>query len=375
MKKALKIIGIVLGSIVLLAILLAVFVIIKGNNSFKNLQRVDSIGSLYYIDYVGNYESPVVTKFLDLAAAGCSAFITENENGEVITCRNFDYPHHDDEGNPFGLNVIVKCTPEGKYASIGIADIGLFSIIGLPYYSGSLDSGNLPTLPLMWAPYLCLDGLNEMGLSVTILALDLKEGETATKQTEAGKPSLMVTEMLRQILDNCASLEEAIEFAEGINAICTFGEDYHLFVTDATGASAVFEWRYNDFTVTYTDAVTNFYVGYDDGCDSYNNGVLKDAFVTAGDTLRDYHYGYGHGYGRFATIASTLDSCIVDEESLKTSMTDDEAMALLSQASQDYDPDSPTSFTQYSVIYNNTNLSVTICPMRNYDEKYVFSAK
>ena len=374
MKKFLKILGIVLGSIIAALLIFVLAVVIKAKTSYKNLERIDENGAFYAIDYVGNYESPLVSKALNLFSGGCSAFITENENGDVITCRNYDFPHKDSNGDPSGLNVLVKCSPKGKYNSIGVADIGLFSVVGLPYYEGVFDEGSkVSKIPLMYAPYLCMDGMNEKGVSVSILALDIKDGETAMHQTEEGKDNLMVNAVLRQILDNCASLEEAVELAENSNVMCTFGSDYHLFVTDAAGNSAVFEWRYNNFTVTYTNAVTNFYVGYDDGCDCYYGDQLKDSFVTAEAVARDYHYGYGHGYGRFKTVAETLDEHIVDESTLKTSMTDEEAMSLLETVSQSYVPDTLTSLTQYSIIYNNTDLSVKVCVMRDYEDVYEFS--
>ena len=334
---------------------------------------MDENGAFYSIDYVGNYESPLVAKALNLFSGGCSAFITENEKGEMITCRNYDFPHKDAEGNPTGLNVLVKCSPKGKYESIGIADIGLFSVVGLPYYAGSLDSGNTSTIPLMYAPYLCMDGMNEKGVSVSILALDLKDGETPMHQTAEGKQSLMVNALLRQILDNCASLEEAVELAKNTNIVCTFGSDYHLFVTDAQGNSAVFEWRYNELTISCTNAVTNFYVAYDDGCDCYYGEKLKESFTTAGDVSWDYHYGYGHGYGRFAELARTLEEHISDAEALKTSMTEQEAMALLEAVSQTYDPEQQTSLTQYSVIYNNSSRSVKVCVMQDYSKIFEYS--
>lgn len=371
-KKILKILGIALGSILALVIVCALAVIIKAKTSYTDLERIDPDGAFYAIDYKGNYESPLVSKALNLFSGGCSAFITVNEDGDVITCRNYDFPHKDADGNPSGLNVLVRCSPKNGYSSVGIADLGLFSVVGLPYYAGVLDSGKSSTIPLMYAPYLCMDGINEKGVSVSILALDKKEGETAMHQTVEGRDSLMVNAVLRQILDNCATLDEAVAFVESVNVMCTFGYDYHLFVTDAAGQSAVFEWRYNNFTVTYTNAVTNFYVAYDDGCDCYYGDKLKDSFVTAENVSRDYRYGYGHGYGRFAELAETLEEHSSGSTVTGTSMTNEEAMRLLAAVSQAYDPDAMTSLTQYSVIYNNTDASVSVCVMRDYESMYTF---
>ena len=373
LKKIFKGIGIALGCILAVIILAAAALLIKAGTSYKNLQKIDDEGAFYSIDYVGNYDSPIVSKALNLFSGGCSAFITENEDGDVITCRNYDFPHHDEDGEPSGLNVLVNCNPKGRYSSVGIADLGLFSVVGLPYYADAFDESSITRLALMYAPYLCMDGMNEKGVSVSILYLDTKDGESPMKQTDEGKESLMVNGLLREILDTCATLDEAVALAENTNMMCTFSGDYHLFVTDAAGNSAVFEWRYNTFTVTYTNAVTNFYVGYDDGCDSISNGVVTDAFVTPENVSWDYHYGYGHGYGRFAELAETLEKHITDKSTLATSMTDLEAMNLLQKVSQAYNPSEATSYTQYSVIYNNTDLTIKVCVLRDYENIYEFS--
>ena len=370
-KTVLLVIGKILLWLFIIVLIIALYVVVKADVSCSNLERIDSRGVFYSLDYTGNYDTPLVSETLNIFGGGCSAFITENEEGEVITGRSYDFPHKDANGDPTGLNVLVKCSPEGKYKSVGIADIGLLSVVGLPYYAGAFD-GNVSRIPLMFAPYLCMDGMNEKGLTVSILALDLKDGETPMHQTEEGKRTLMVNAVLRQLLDNCATLEEAVDLVEDVNISSTFGYDYHLFVTDAAGNSAVFEWRYSDFTVTYTDAVTNFYVGYDDACDCYSGDRLKDSFVVPENADREYRYGYGHGYGRFKMLAETLFEHISDAGTARTEMTDEDAMELLSDVSQEYDPEAMTSLTQYSVVYNSADLTATVCVMRDYDVRYVF---
>ena len=371
MKKFLKATGIVLGCIVALVLIVVGGVLLKARTSYRNLERIDEDGAFYSIDYVGNYESPLVSKALNIFSGGCSAFITVNEDGDIITCRNYDFPHNDTNGDLSGLNVLVRCSPKGKYSSVGMADMGLLSVVGLPYYAGCLDTGEATPLVLMYAPYLCMDGMNEKGLTVSILALDTKDGESPMHQTDEGKESLMINALLRELLDNCANLEEAVELTDSVNLMCTFGCDYHLFVTDAEGNSAVFEWRYNDFTVTYTNAATNFYVGYDDGEDS--SSASNGLFVKAENVSREYHYGYGHGYDRFREVAEALERHKTDADGMTTSMTNAEAMDLLSLVSQAYVPGSYTSYTQYSVIYNNTDLTATICIQRDYEDVYEFA--
>ena len=296
----------VLGVLVLLVLSFAVFSYFHLKSFFTAPQKVDDRGRLYYTEYTGDYESPFVTFIFDkikpVRSGGCSAFYTESTDGGYRTGRNYDLPHMDKQGNTTGLNMVVRCSPEGKYSSVGVADVAMFSRIGLNYVQGSLDKGQLTDVLLSLVPYICVDGINETGLSASILALDLKEGETAVFQTEEGKEPVIITELLRQILDNCASVGEAVELAKDRNMINTFGADFHMFVTDDSGSSAVLEWRNNTFIVTYTDMITNFYVAFDDAEDCYLDGGLKEKFIAPAENPFNYRFGYGHGYERFKKL-------------------------------------------------------------------------
>lgn len=365
---------IALGAIFGAAVLLAAAVLLKASRSVERLVRLDERGALYSCDYVGNYESPIVSAPMKLLrGGGCSAFLVRNGAGEVLCGRNYDLPHKDAEDSITGLNVVVHCAPKGKYASVNVADAAWLSVIGLPYYAGTPDGG-VTLLPLMFLPYLCMDGMNEKGLTVSILALDTAEGESPMYQTAPGKRTVMVNELLRVLLDSCATLEEAEAMTERYNIANTFGYDYHLFVSDAAGSSAVFEWRYNEFTVTPTDAVTNFYVGYDDACDCLYGDRLKEAFTPPAEYSRPYRYGSGHGYQRFSVLAETLESFRpAPGDTARMEVSD--AMELLSAVSQDYVPGELTSFTQYSVVYNSADLSAELCAMRDYEHVFRISVR
>jgi len=238
----------------------------KAKETLCTLTRVDTEGMLYSIEYTAEYhslESQALFAALRMfRKVGCSAFTTSDENGDVLTCRNYDYPHLDEEGNPTRLNVVVRCTPENGYRSIGITDALIFNEIGCQYQPGSLDDGETDISLMMLLPWLCMDGINEKGLSVSILYVPGKTGETPVNQNEDGLEKVLVTQLLRMMLDSCANVEEAIKLAGNVNLVNLLGHDYHLFVTDKTGHSVVLEWRYQILTVVETDAVTNFYQSY-----------------------------------------------------------------------------------------------------------------
>ena len=356
-----------------LLLLMVLYICIKAHFSIKNLKRVDEKGTLYYADYVGNYYDPLLSlPFRLFRGGGCSAFIARDENGGVITGRNFDLPHKDAEGRVTGLNVVLNLHPKGGYKSLNIADAAFISYLKLPYYAGMLD-GKVTKTPLILLPYLSMDGMNEKGLCVSILALDTKTGEAPVLQNDSGKKPVTINQLLRLILDRCADISEAYRLAQGYNLVNIFNYDYHLFLTDSSGLSCVFEWRYNSLTVTYTDISTNFYNGYDDACDCYYGESLKERFAAPKDFKKEYHYGYGHGYSRFASLAESIDRISFDGG--PAVMTTDTAFGLLKSVVQEYDPESLTSFTQYSALYHNSGLAVDVCPSGDFSKKFHFEMK
>lgn len=369
--KLLKGIGIVLGCMCVMMGL----IYYKLDHAVQKVERLDDKGALYYAEYIGDYDNPIIgAPFQLMRGAGCSAFMTQTEEGEIITARNYDLAHRDQKGNPTGLNVILRMAPKGKYRSINVADAAWISMLGVDYYMGALDDGKTNSIYLAFLPYLCMDGINEKGLSASILALDLKEGETYVAQKESGKKTVTQPQILRLILDQCATVEEAISLAEQYNIWNLIDSDYHLFITDAMGKSVVLEWRYNKLYVTDTDAVTNFYVGFDDAEDCYIDGKFKEKFETPPHTRRGYDYGYGHGFNRFNTIVTTLDQHIIDPtKSLETVMNVQEAQETLAATAQDFTGDELTSYTQYSAIYNNTKKTLDVWVMQDYAHKYTFN--
>ena len=344
--------------------------------SLKSIERVDEDGYFYSMECTEDYYKKgiqTIVHALKLISKGsCTAFSTFSEDGKnALTARNYDVPHLTKNNELSGLNVAVRCTPKGRYSSIGVADAFWLSELGLSFYKGALDDGKTNLTPLVLLPYLCMDGMNEKGLTVSILALDVKEGEHATYQKVKGRQQVIIPVLLRELLDNCATVEEAVELAKTYNVVNLLGNDYHLFVTDKTGNAAVFEWRYDELKVTYQDAIANFYVGYEDACDSYKDGVLKEKYPGPADTTKAYKYGYGHGYARFNSVAEVIENHLHGKgDKLITKMTELEAMNALKNASQKYVEGEPTSYTQYSIIYDSTNLTAKVCMNQDYSITY-----
>lgn len=371
----LKGIGIIVACVAVVALVLAGVVFATFSGKISSAQRLDERGLLYEVEYSGDYDNPLYRIPLRLLQSkSCSCFTFENEQGDIVTARNFDYPHGKADGTTTGLNVVVKLNPEGRYSSINAADVALLQVLDKSFVEGAFESGAQNNLLMALLPFLCMDGMNEKGLVCSIMYLDIRPDEKATAQHEAGRDDVVVTELLRAALDTCATTDEVIELAGTYNMHGILGGDYHLLVNDAQGHSVVLEWQNNELVVVESDAATNFYLSSDDAQDNYADDVLREKWTGPADTKKDYTYGYGHGYERFKTVVSALDTHRSASDKSAT-MSQDEARDVLASVAQTYIEDLPTSMTQYSAIYNASKLTLDMWVQQDYEHCYSFSLK
>lgn len=343
--------------------------------TLETIKRLDTCGYLYSMDCKWDYYMPGVENYIgvfNLVRSGCAAFTTNTFSGGAITGRNYDYKHyaHNDKTTAVtGQNMIVRCTPKGKYKSIGVADTFWLDGIGT-FYNGTLDDGKTDISPAVLLPYACMDGMNEKGFFVSILSQDIKKGETGVCQNEEGKPKIAHTVLMRYMLDTCADIEEAIAKAKSVNIVSHNGSDYRLFISDAEGKSAALEWRYNKLYVTYTNISTNFFVGFDDMENRVKDGVILEKPSVPVGLSRKYHVGYGGGYYRFNIIANQLEMCVDRKSSgYRTVMNEDRAEIIIRSVIQGIGSE-VTSNTQYSAVYNQEKLTLTLTSMPKYKKKY-----
>ena len=229
----------------------------------------------------------------------------------------------------------MYCNPKDGYKSVGLA---------------ALDnlSANAPTasakqkLASLAAPFVCLDGMNEKGVSIAVLTLDSEPTRQST-----GKPTIATTLAIRLVLDRAATTEEAVELLRGYDMFASSGRDYHFYITDASGDGRVVEYDCDDparpLVDTKTDAVTNFFILYrDQVLPNQKNGI------------------YGHGRERYDAVLNVFES--------ESAHTNDTAWNALRAAAQDPNPEDVTSNTQWSLNYNNTDLTVEIALRRNWGD-------
>ena len=191
----------------------------------------------------------------------CSAFRTETPDGKQLVGRNLDFNSIE--------TLSLYTHPENGYASIASADV---SIGGIGKYAGVPFSSTKGKIALLASPYLCVDGMNEKGLSVSILDLDMGE-----LHQDTDKPGLFILVAVRLLLDRAADVEEAVALLEQYDIHTGHGWTQHLFIADASGRSVVVEWREEKMNVVDSPACTNFPLSSKyakehprDMCDRYN---------------------------------------------------------------------------------------------------------
>ena len=154
---------------------------------------------------------------------GCSAFTLTNTDGDVQMGRNYDFKNDTSA-------MLVYCTPRNGYKSVAFA---------------AMDnvSDNAPTASLkgrfasLAAPFICLDGMNEKGVSIAILTLDSKPVRQNT-----GKPTIFTSLVVRLVLDRAATTQEAVNLLKSYDMFASGGRDYHFYITDASGDGRVVEY-------------------------------------------------------------------------------------------------------------------------------------
>ena len=189
-------------------------------------------------------------------------------------------------------------------------------------------------------PYAPLDGLNEHGLGISVLVAQDKK---SNHQNNPNKLDFTTTLMIRGVLDNCKTIEEAIAFFDKYNMHdINEGIAYHFFITDNYGNSTVIEYVNEEIKV-----IRNHELNYS------NYLYLTNFYIT-----KPIGEGNNHGLNRYQIL----------EEKLKNGnikMEWKESMELLKSVSQ--------KSTVWSNVYNTKDLSLVTAYKNDFENLYKFN--
>lgn len=282
------------------------------------------------IDAILKETLPLLPVHMKAPNYGCSAFATVSD-GNILMGRNYDFKRDTSA-------MLVYCTPKDGYKSVALAALDNIS-------ANQPDISMAKKLACLTAPFICLDGMNERGVSIAVLTLDSEPVNQST-----GKQKIFTTLAIRLVLDRAATTQEAVDLLDSYDMFATSGRDYHFFVVDASGDGRVLEYdpeqEGRPLRWTAMPAITNFY-----GCYTYlvkpnqRNGI------------------YGHGKERYDAIMDVL--AIRDPGG---NIPADTAWRALQASAQDPNPVDVTSNTQWSLVYDDTALTAQIALRRHWDD-------
>ena len=311
-------------------------------------QGVSSIGDL--IKFTVRLSSYKESDFTIGTAkgGGCSTFDAFTPDGDHIMGRNFDFR--------VAPCLVLWTHPEGNYKSISVVDHN-FLTYGKKYHKFNQER----TAQLLLAPYCCVDGINEKGLSIAVLQIKAK----ATKQEIPSKLNITTTAMVRAVLDTCADVDEAVELFRKYNMHDSLFCCYHYQLSDRSGRSVFIEYIDNELYV------------YEKNSDKY--GVAGSVYENDGlDLCYAANYSITKDIGSFKVEQHGYDRTDAIKRALtakKGVMTEMEAMDLLNYVKLDYQhPVYPWRVEAlWSAVYNSNKSTLTLAAGKDYSKVYTFA--
>lgn len=267
---------------------------------------------------------------INVTGAGCTAFVAENEKGDTVFARNFDFAY-----TP-SLRLWTK--PRNGYASVSTVNLSFagYSKDKLPTPRG------LSSFLTLAAPYLPFDGMNEKGVAMALLAVP-----EAHLSTDEDKVTLNTTTAIRLVLDKAATVDEAVDLLRKYNVYFSGDIKCHYLIADASGKSVIVEY-------------------WDGALQSVKSD--KD-YQIASNFIAYNGLNIGEGYTEFERYAAVQKVI----EGNNGRLTKTQIAELLAQVGV-YD-DAGKDKLQWSVVYNLTELQGFGFVHRDHDNLNEFSLK
>ena len=294
--------------------------------TLSSLEKVDDF-PLYTMHYYGSPEPPssrlVVPQestYAQRPAWACSLFAALGGSDKVYG-RNFDWVD--------SPALLLFTHPTDGYASVSMVDLAYLE------FGDKVDRlTELPLdqrLPLLDAPGLPFDGMNERGLVVGMAAVS-----DGNMRRDPDKETIDSLQVIRRMLDQTSTVDEAVAIMQQVNIEWGSGPPLHYLIADRSGQSALVEFYQGKTQVISTDQpwhlATNFLVS----------------------STSDHPIGHCSRYDkidqRLSTSGGRLDS--------------EEAMQLLQAVSQ------PN--TQWSIVYGLSTGEIVVTLGQAYSRAHTF---
>ena len=315
--------------------------------TLTSLKQVDEY-PLYTMRYVGAYEgaassSQVVARLLGAAlprpdgagdgppprlrggwggqrpAWACALFAALGDGENMFYGRGFDWE--------YSPAILLFTDPPDGYASVSMVDFAYLGFASPTQARGLLDLPLTRRAPLLNAPFMPFDGMNEQGLAVGMAAVPASQMPRDPRKETIG--SLQV---IRELLDHAANVDQAVALMQRYNVDVEGGPALHYLIADSTGRAVLVEFYQGEMVVIPNEApwhlATNF---------------LRTA---VGDNPQSQCPRYAHIYERLAAAQGRI--------------TPQEAMEILKGVAQ------PS--TQWSIVYGMSRGEVEVVMGKKYEE-------
>ncbi len=284
----------------------------------------------------------------EVEGGGCSTFNTVTPDGDFLLGRNFDFKT--------APCMVLWTHPKNHYESVSVVDTNF-----LVYGDKWNRYNKMNAFQSLLAPYCCVDGINEKGLSIAVLQIRAKP----TNQKNPAKKDIATTAAIRGILDTCANVDEAVAFFNKYNMHDALGVAYHYQLVDATGRTVVVEY------------IDNILHVYERNSDKY--GISNSIYENDGvDYQYVSNYTVTKNIGKYEVEQHGEDrtDAILDSINKKNNvLTELEAMDLLDYVKLDYDhPKYPWRIgALWSAVYNSSKNTVKLVGNMDFSKVYTFS--
>ena len=367
--------------VILAALSIAVACIWGGE--IKTLWTVSLVGDnqyLYQMEYKANYDlDDVISKDVDTNAELLDYVIKRigkglpikiksaqvaDENGEmdVFNCTSFQATKADGEGFWYGRNydyyknptMVTISRPKKGYASIAVSDMSHFG-----YGLEKLPTAFLKRLNCLAAIYAPVDGINEKGLCTSIMALPKQPSQQETEKHDVG-----TTMIMRLWLDRCATVEEALAMLETVDVRhdASVGSGYHYMVADANGDCAIIEFDKEDGwkTMILRKPTEEKYM-------LVTNHLLSPKYYTTEPDI-----AVGNPHSRSWWRYETADAYLKQHYGILTLEEAQECLSLVHWVDLPI-PGGKVEDTQYSNVYDQKNITLTLRSWHDYDNTVNFN--
>jgi hypothetical protein len=253
---------------------------------------------------------------------GCTLFAAFGNGDRALAGRNFDW-----DNDPA---LLLYTRPPDGYASVSLVDVRYLSVSA----DNALAAAQIAQ-QLARASSIPFDGMNEYGLFIGMAAVP-----GSALPYDPAKPTIGSLCAIRIMLDHARNTAEAVELIKKYNIDFAGGPQIHYLLADASGHSAVVEFKDGALSVLENhqpwQAATNFYLTASSDADQQACSRYHDA----------------------STLLSTANGVISPEQ----------GMSLLQQTAQfnaDYE-------TVWSALYDLHTGDVRIAMSRQYTNTHFF---